>query len=107
MTNGNVLENKESDALSVKKNHLRVAIPLFFIQYHLHLALIRDRSEVRSAKEKARRLLGKLIGKAFLGYLAFCIFLPFIFFGLYLIKSWMGIDIFSEYHLSDFLPFLK
>ncbi len=107
MNNSSIIDASKEDGTSPESSGVKLAMPLFFIKYHIHINLLRDRSETRRVKERARRLLGKIVGKVFLAYLALCIFLPFIFFGLYLIKSWLGIDIFSDYHLSDFIPFLE
>lgn len=107
MDQDNRIKDNKQTCIQSGGRMIKVAIPLFFIQYHIYIHCLRDRSQPRQLKERARRWLVKLTGKVFLFYLAACIFLPFILFGLYLIKSWLGIDLFSEYHLSDFLPFLK
>ncbi len=54
--------------------------------------------------EPAPALIGNILGRLFLVYLALVIFGPAAFFVLYGIKCWLGIDIFPDRHLRDFFP---
>ena len=93
-----------------KTNHyvdLRFSIHLFFARYYVVLLMVKDhRERIRNlvlARRKQARvttttlLIGTLIVNVFIVMLvlAFCT--------LYFIKYCVGIDIFSEKHLLDFL----
>ncbi len=93
---------EQSSLLERHPIDVRLSIPLFFMKFYLVLFIGRDKREVTQIKEATRAFLGKVLGRLFIVYLSLCIFLPVIFFALYIIKSWLGIDIFPDHHLSDF-----
>ena len=88
---------------------VRLRIPLFFRQYYFVLLGGRDRrattikielNRIRRVPKGGRRLLYLFAAGVILAGL-----LAVFFSVLYLIKSFLGIDIFQDYHLSDLLPF--
>ncbi len=91
-----------SASLEQRAIAVRIPIPLYFIKFYLHLSLVRDTRVATRLKEQARALLGKTLGGLFLFYLTLVIFLPLLFLALYMLKSWLGIDLFADRHLSDF-----
>lgn len=87
---------------------IRVSVPLFFRRYYFVILGGRDRRARTLALELARlrrlprgvvrivylTVTASLIGSAILGSLAL----------VYLVKSWVGIDLFADFHLKDLLP---
>lgn len=84
---------------------LRMGIPLFFAKYYLVVLLGRDR---RTSRREAKWSLRKRMAMA-RGVVCVCMALsPLLLLALllaYRLKCAMGINIFAQKHLSDFLPF--
>ena len=82
---------------------LRGTVSFFFIRFYFVILLGRDRRDVIRNKEEARKLQAKSISIMTFLYAVICMALPVVFLLLYIVKSWAGIDIFPDHHLSDFI----
>lgn len=88
---------------------LRFRVPLYFRQYYFVLVGGRDRRSSTLAAEIARlnrypKSIRRVVFFAASGVLLLSSLIA-LFVLLYLIKSFMGIDIFGGFHLSDLIPF--
>ncbi|MBA55603.1 MAG: hypothetical protein CMK89_14205 [Pseudomonadales bacterium] len=84
---------------------LRGTFPLYFMRLYFVLLMGRDkRSQTRNKEEKRRRKAAW--GSALISvYVIMSMLTPVVFFALYLTKSVAGIDLFTEFHLSDLLNY--
>ncbi len=80
---------------------VRGVLPCFFARFYFVLLMGRDRRSPVRNKEQRRRQQASIASAMCSVYLLLCALLPLIFLGLYLIKAWLGIDIFPDAHLSD------
>lgn len=87
----------------------RFSIPLFFRSYYFVILGGRDRRAKTLTLELMRlRRLPKGIRRSFYFLVTVSLIASFvltILAGVYLIKSWAGIDLFTDFHLKDILPF--
>lgn len=90
---------------------MRMVVPLYWARYYVVFLVGRDlRSHVQDILINRRQRSSRA---AQIGFIALVVWLLLIgiagsaFFALYLIKSAVGIDIFPDKHLSDFLEFLR
>jgi hypothetical protein len=87
---------------------VRIQIPLYWTHYYLIFLLGKDlRSDVQQILVNRRQRTSRAAQIAFVAVLTWLLIAGLIvsaFMALYLIKSALGIDIFSDKHLSDFLP---
>lgn len=84
---------------------LRFTIPYFFGGFYFVILGGKDQREDRRKTGSRRAKTAKLsIIILVLFITSGLVWLPLSFYGLYVLKSAYGIDIFPEKHLSDFLP---
>ena len=81
---------------------LRGQLSLYFIRYYFVILIGRDRRSSSINKEERRRTKAKSVSVMMFIYALICMLAPILFIALYLIKSFLGIDIFPDQHLSDF-----
>jgi len=81
---------------------LRGRLSFFFIRFYFVILVGRDRRSFSRNKEDARRIKAKSLSLATFLYALICMVAPIMFLALYLLKTFMGIDIFPDHHLSDF-----
>lgn len=86
---------------------VRMSIPLFFFRFYFVLLAGRDRRSETRNKEDARRKKTGAMSIFFGLYIAACACVPILFMVLYVTKSWLGIDLFPDQHLSDFISFVS
>lgn len=84
---------------------IRGIIPFFFVRFYFVILLGRDRRISTQILEEDRRRKGWVIGGIFFYFLILTPMMFVFFVFLYLLKSAMGIDIFSNRHMLDFLSF--
>ncbi|MEE2730644.1 MAG: hypothetical protein VYA55_07450 [Pseudomonadota bacterium] len=84
---------------------LRGTFPLYFVRIYFVLLMGRDkRSQTRNQEERRRRHAA--MGSALLSvYIILSMLTPLLLLVLYLLKSVLGIDLFADLHLSDFLNY--
>lgn len=80
---------------------VRFCLPLFFIKLYFVLLIGRDKRSNTRNKEEARKHKATTASIATSLYLFVCAIFPVVFLLLYLVKSWMGIDLMPDRHLSD------
>lgn len=88
------------------QNHpvdMRGTLSLFFARFYFVILIGRDRRSYSRNKEMSRRQKASSLSWAVMIYSSICIIAPVIFLLLYIIKSWLGIDIFPDHHLSDLI----
>lgn len=87
---------------------LRLRIPLYFRQYYFVFFGGRDRRKHTLTLEMHRLNRYPRVLRRSLYFIASSLIilsvLAFLFVALYLIKSFAGIDLFSDFHLSEILP---
>ena len=81
---------------------LRGRLSFFFIRFSFVILVGRDRRNSSRNKEDARRAKAKSLSLATFLYALICMVAPVMFLTLYLLKTFLGIDIFPDHHLSDF-----
>lgn len=82
----------------------RITLPLFFCKLYFVFQCGRDRrSQTRQAEDQRRKKVNRTFDLILFGVLLFYV-LQIVFVALYLIKSWLGINLFSDAHLMDFVP---
>lgn len=81
---------------------IRMTIPLFFMKLYLVLLMGRDKRSTTRNKEERRKQKATTMSAVFGVYLIICAAFPIIFLALYVVKSFLGIDLFPDQHLSDF-----
>lgn len=81
---------------------LRGRLSFFFIRFYFVILVGRDRRNSSRNKEDARRAKAKSLSLATFLYALICMVAPVMFLTLYLLKTFLGIDIFPDHHLSDF-----
>lgn len=87
---------------------VRFQIPLYFAQYYVVILMGRDlRTHIQDTLINRRQRSGRAAQIGFI-VLMFWLLIAGLsvtaFIGLYLVKSSIGIDLFSDQHLADFLP---
>lgn len=82
---------------------VRFPIPLFFITFYLVLLIGKDRRSSTRSSEQQRVKGLQTMGWLGVVYFSLCAFLPIVLILLYLLKSFLGIDIFEDKHLIDWL----
>jgi len=82
---------------------LRGTLPLFFIRLYFVILVGRDRRQPTRNKEALRRKSAAFGGALLSLYVFACMMIPVVFLSLYLVKSFIGIDVFADHHLSDWL----
>lgn len=97
-------------ALRKEERHqidIRIGIPLYFARYYLVIFGGRDRTSSTYALERARTRGGKNNFVNILLFLLFTILVTAVWIGVFIVVYWvkqdMGIDIFPDFHLPDFL----
>ena len=81
---------------------LRGRLSFFFIRFYFVILVGRDRRNSSRNKEDARRAKAKSLSLATFLYALICMVAPVMFLTFYLLKTFLGIDIFPDHHLSDF-----
>ncbi|MAZ66938.1 MAG: hypothetical protein CMF25_07490 [Kangiellaceae bacterium] len=87
---------------------VRMRLPFFFWSYYLVIFAGRDRRASTHQREQVRfskvplpiRRLGYVVSS----FLLLAVVVGFLFYLAYKIKSLLGIDIFPNFHLNEFLP---
>ena len=79
----------------------RITLPLFFMRFYFVLLAGRDRRSETRNKEDARRKKTGAMSIFFAIYVSACTCIPLFFAVFYIAKSWLGIDILPDQHLSD------
>lgn len=82
---------------------LRGSFPLFFMRLYFVLLMGRDKREPTRNKEAFRRKSAVLGSAMFSVYILICMLLPVGFLAIYVLKSFIGIDLVEGIHLSDLL----
>lgn len=82
---------------------LRGTLRLYFAQFYFVILMGRDRRIDISNREAGRRYQAGVVSAFIMLYTLICIALPVVLLLLYGIKSWLGIDLFPDQHLSDIL----
>ena len=81
----------------------RVTVNLFFIKFYLVFFMGRDRRNRQRQEEiKIKNLAGKVTTYG-IYYLLIMAGIVILLLGMYIIKSLLGIDIFPNHHLSDWI----
>lgn len=88
------------------KIEIRGIIPLFFRKYYFVILVGRDTREEVQAQEAERRAFVRRVNNIMAAAFLLSFTALFLFFMLYYLKSALGIDIFPDRHLWDFLGFL-
>lgn len=87
---------------------VRIQIPLYWVHYYVVFLLGRDlRSHVQETLIKRRQRSSRAAQIGFVALMSWLLIAGLAvsaFMALYLIKSALGINIFSDKHLRDFLP---
>ncbi|CAA0110148.1 Uncharacterised protein [Zhongshania aliphaticivorans] len=84
---------------------LRGSIRLFFARFYFVILFGRDHRHTVQTTENNRRKEAKSISFVILLFVLGCLLIPAILFSIYVLKSFLGIDLFPEQHLSDFIHF--
>jgi len=84
---------------------LRGRLSLFFVRFYFVILIGRDRRGFSRNKEDARRAMARSLSLATFLYALICMVAPVMFLAIYLLKTFLGIDIFPDHHLSDFFSF--
>lgn len=79
----------------------RGAIPLFFRRYYFVILAGRDRRSARRTIEAGRRKTSSVVALLLMSYCVVCGAVFFCLLALYLLKSFLGIDLFADKHLWD------
>ncbi|WP_320821671.1 hypothetical protein [Reinekea sp.] len=82
---------------------IRVALPLFFVKFYFVFLIGQDNRSDTRARESLRRTAVKGMMFVLILYGLVALSIPVIFFLLYAFKSLIGIDLFADRHLGDFL----
>lgn len=100
------IERALSDSAPFRRHPIdvRLNINLYFLRFYLVFLIGRDRRQSIRQMERKRWFNASAISLVGSLYLLFCLSLPVIFALLYALKSWLGIDLIPNAHLSDFLP---
>jgi hypothetical protein len=78
----------------------RFSFPLWFIKMYIVVAIGRDRRSSTVLKEKHRRVFSYLCGVLGGVYALLCLMAPVMLILLYLLKTWLNIDYFENFHLT-------
>lgn len=81
---------------------VRCVLPLFFIRLYAVILVGRDKRYNTRNKETSRKLYAQGLSLGAMIYILLAMTIPIAFILLYLIKSFLGIDIFPDQHLWDF-----
>lgn len=85
-------------------------IPLFFRRYYFLLWFGRDRRAKTVSDERVRTQMVpwpiRLVFYTFLIWFTASSFALLTFVSMYMLKSWLGVDIFPSHHLRDFVEML-
>lgn len=88
----------------------QAVIPLFFRRYYFLLWFGRDRRGKTVSDERVRTQMVpwpiRLVFYTFLIWFTASSFALLTFVSMYMLKSWLGIDIFPSHHLRDFVEML-
>jgi hypothetical protein len=79
----------------------RGAIPLFFRRYYFVMLAGRDRRSATRTIEAGRRKSSSVVALLLMSYCVICGAVFFCLLALYLLKSFLGIDLFADKHLWD------
>ncbi|WP_075187216.1 hypothetical protein [Teredinibacter haidensis] len=82
---------------------IRGTLPLYFLTYYFVFLMGKDRRSATRERERLRLRYMKGLGAFAFVYTFIAAAIPLLFLVLYLLKSLLGIDIFSDQHLSDLL----
>jgi hypothetical protein len=105
----NATELKKVKTQSIEASHLidaRFNVPLFFGRFYLVFQFGRDRREARQnifAERRRKAHVAMSMMMFSLVTLDIIAFLPGLFFLLYILKSALGINLFPNKHLWDFI----
>ena len=80
---------------------IRGVLPLFFARFYFVILIGRDKREPIRRKEAVRRRKTALGGTLLSVYVVLCMLIPIVFLAVYMLKSFVGIDLFPGYHLED------
>ena len=79
----------------------RGTFPLFFMRLYFVILMGRDKRQPTRDKEAVRRKKAALGSAVLSVYILLCMLLPILFITLYLLKSFIGIDLLEGVHLND------
>jgi len=82
---------------------LRGTFPLFFMRLYFVILMGRDKREPTKNKEANRRKRAALSSAVLSVYILICMFIPIGFLALYILKSFIGIDLIEGVHLNELL----